>query len=192
MSVDECFRVLGLPPTADYGQVASAFRRLAHQLHPDVNPARGSRRRFEEVVRAHSILREEFENRPMRPDWGCCPRCGLYGELLRATDGGRACVDCLLGRGERGHYLPLPLVVVAKHLSVAAMYAASIVLGAVFARTGDWHHALGSLASVLTGMALLAAEVLVLARANPGHARRRRMLRGAHATHRGGTHVAHR
>jgi molecular chaperone DnaJ len=50
------YEVLGVPRTADDGEVKRAFRRLARSLHPDVSEAPDAEERFREVVEAYEVL----------------------------------------------------------------------------------------------------------------------------------------
>src|ERR671928_521111 len=50
------YEVLGLPRTADDGEIKRAFRRLARELHPDVSDAPDAQDRFREVVEAYEVL----------------------------------------------------------------------------------------------------------------------------------------
>jgi hypothetical protein len=164
--LEECLRVLGLPRSATPRQITTAFRRLAKRYHPDVSPTPEARRCFIEVVEAYQILRENLRLRQADSDCGRCPRCGQHADLFDALDGGRGCADCLLGRTYLRRFLPpLPVVVVAKHLSVFALYAACVFFLICYLNTSAARYALTSLLSVTTGMVVLAAEVLSVARA---------------------------
>lgn len=166
-SLEECFRLLGLPRTASAAEVTGAFRRLAKRHHPDVNPGREARRRFVDIVEAYAILREELRDRSAGSRWGRCPRCHHYADLFDAVDGAEGCVDCLVGNTYRSRFLPLPVVVMARHLSVIGLYAACVLFLGLYLRTGEWKHVATSLIAVATGMLVLAAEVLALARNTP-------------------------
>jgi molecular chaperone DnaJ len=50
------YEVLGLPRTADEGEIKRAFRRLARELHPDVSDAPDAQERFREAVEAYEVL----------------------------------------------------------------------------------------------------------------------------------------
>jgi molecular chaperone DnaJ len=50
------YELLGVPRTADEGEIKKAFRRLARELHPDVSDAPGAEERFREVVEAYEVL----------------------------------------------------------------------------------------------------------------------------------------
>jgi hypothetical protein len=162
-SLEECFRVLGLPVWANAEEVAAAFRRLAKEHHPDVNPTRDGPRRFVEVAKAYRILREALRVRRSESRWGRCPRCDRYADLYAGLDGAEGCADCLLGRTRRSRFLPLPVVVVAKHLAVFGLYVASVVFLILYLQTGQWDWAATSLICVVTGMTVLAIDVLLLA-----------------------------
>jgi hypothetical protein len=167
MSLDECYRVLGVPRSASAAEVTAAYRRLAKRHHPDVNPTRESCRRFIEVSAAYAELREWLRDvaSPIRRDR--CPHCGRLAKLHRPLAGIEGCADCLLGRTYRSRFLPLPVVVVARHLSVVAFYAVGILFLVLYVRSNDWHQAVISFLAVMAGIALLAGEVLSLAGSNP-------------------------
>ncbi len=50
------YELLGVPQDADADSIKKAYRRLARQLHPDVNPDPATQERFKEVSRAYEIL----------------------------------------------------------------------------------------------------------------------------------------
>ena len=50
------YELLGVPRTADEGQVKKAFRRLARELHPDVSQDPDAEAKFKEVAEAYEIL----------------------------------------------------------------------------------------------------------------------------------------
>jgi molecular chaperone DnaJ len=50
------YELLGVPRDADPDTIKKAYRRLARQLHPDVNPDPQTQERFKEVSRAYEIL----------------------------------------------------------------------------------------------------------------------------------------
>ncbi len=68
MELPDLYAILDAPPDATQEQLRAAFRRLAAQLHPDVNPDPGAHERFQEVVQAWHILgdaelRKRFDER---------------------------------------------------------------------------------------------------------------------------------
>jgi molecular chaperone DnaJ len=50
------YEVLGVPRDANEGQIKKAFRRLARELHPDVNSAETAEEDFKEAAEAYEIL----------------------------------------------------------------------------------------------------------------------------------------
>ena len=50
------YELLGVPRSADEGEIKKAFRRLARELHPDVSEAPDAEERFREVVEAYEVL----------------------------------------------------------------------------------------------------------------------------------------
>src|SRR5437763_15798503 len=55
--------VLGLRPGASDSEIKRAFRRMARDLHPDVNPEPGAKERFQEVTRAYEALTDPDKRR---------------------------------------------------------------------------------------------------------------------------------
>ena len=54
-SLRDARALLGVAPTATRAQVASAFRRRAKGLHPDVNRVRSAATRFDALVAAYEV-----------------------------------------------------------------------------------------------------------------------------------------
>ena len=52
----DLYRLLGVPRDADADTIKKAYRRLARQLHPDVNPDPQTQERFKEVTLAYEVL----------------------------------------------------------------------------------------------------------------------------------------
>jgi DnaJ-class molecular chaperone len=50
------YQILGVDPDADRRTIKSAFRRLAKQYHPDVNPDPGAEERFKRILAAFKVL----------------------------------------------------------------------------------------------------------------------------------------
>src|SRR3954453_2178653 len=57
------YGVLGLAPGASDTEIKRAYRKLARDLHPDVNPAPGAKDRFQEVSRAYEALTDPEKRR---------------------------------------------------------------------------------------------------------------------------------
>ena len=52
----DLYDLLGVARDADADAIKKAYRRLARQLHPDVNPDPATQERFKEVSRAYEVL----------------------------------------------------------------------------------------------------------------------------------------
>src|SRR3954453_12703422 len=52
----DLYAVLGVSRDADADSIKKAYRRLARQLHPDVNPDPETQEQFKEVSRAYEVL----------------------------------------------------------------------------------------------------------------------------------------
>ena len=53
----DCYEVLGVARTAELAEIKKAFRRLARDCHPDVNPEdAGAEARFKECAEAWEVL----------------------------------------------------------------------------------------------------------------------------------------
>src|SRR5438270_12444698 len=50
------YEVLGVDRAANDGEIKKAFRRLARELHPDVNESADAEERFREVAEAYEVL----------------------------------------------------------------------------------------------------------------------------------------
>jgi hypothetical protein len=160
MSPDECFRVLELDVSASPDQVRAAFRRLAKKNHPDLSRGRSQQKRFEQIVDAYRILKNELKLHADGSDVRICPGCGQYKELLEGLDGRSRCPDCLLGETRRKRFLPQPVFTTAKHLLVVGLYVVAIVLMIQSFVTEDLVPAVWSFGCALAGLIILAVTVL--------------------------------
>jgi hypothetical protein len=84
------YAVLGVSRTANADEIKLAYRRLARELHPDVNPDPAAQERFKQVTRAHQVLSDP-DQRQMH-DLGSDPfgtADGHFGQAPseRAQDG---------------------------------------------------------------------------------------------------------
>src|SRR4051795_252707 len=57
------FGVLGVARDASDSDIKRAYRRMARDLHPDVNPEPGAKERFQEVTRAYEALTDPEKRR---------------------------------------------------------------------------------------------------------------------------------
>ncbi|MFM7210792.1 MAG: DnaJ domain-containing protein, partial [Actinomycetota bacterium] len=72
------YAMLGVSRDASPDEIKRAYRKLARELHPDVNQDPGSQERFKEVTAAYEVLSDP-EKRQMYD---------LGGDPLRASGGG--------------------------------------------------------------------------------------------------------
>ena len=63
----DLYELLGVARDADADTIKKAYRRLARQLHPDVNPDPETQERFKEVSRAYEVLSRPAEAGGVRP-----------------------------------------------------------------------------------------------------------------------------
>jgi molecular chaperone DnaJ len=61
MTLQECYRILGLDTGANIDAVKSSFRRLAFKYHPDLNTEPGASVRFREINEAYVTARKLLE-----------------------------------------------------------------------------------------------------------------------------------
>src|SRR3954466_14099828 len=61
------YGVLGLPHGASDSDIKRAYRRMARDLHPDVNPDPEAKERFPEGTRAYEALTDPWRRRILDP-----------------------------------------------------------------------------------------------------------------------------
>src|SRR5215217_6025025 len=95
------YGVLGLAPGATDNDIKKAYRRLARDLHPDVNPDPGAKERFQEVSKAYQALTDPEKRRIVDlggdpfdtgpgAGGGFAPGFGGLGDIMDAFFGGAA------------------------------------------------------------------------------------------------------
>lgn len=57
MEFKDYYALLGVEPDADAKTIKTAYRKLARQYHPDVNPEPGAEDKFKEVAEAYEVLK---------------------------------------------------------------------------------------------------------------------------------------
>jgi len=72
------YAVLGVRRDAEADEIKKAYRRLARELHPDVNPDPQTQERFKEITQAYEVL-SDAEKR-YRYDRGADPFAGAAGQ----------------------------------------------------------------------------------------------------------------
>lgn len=109
----DAYELLGVPRDADDAQIKKAFRKLARELHPDVNNEPDAEERFKEIAEAYEIL-SDSDRRATYDRYGYDGlRGGGYqptdfgafgglGDILDAFFGGAAGGGGIFGGGRRG------------------------------------------------------------------------------------------
>src|SRR4051794_3594288 len=77
MATRDYYAILGVPRNASADQIKKAYRRLARELHPDLNPSPEAQERFKEVTAAYEVLSDPQKREIV--DLGGDPLAGAGG-----------------------------------------------------------------------------------------------------------------
>ena len=91
------YAVLGVAARREPDEIKRAYRRLARELHPDVNPDPDAQERFKEVTAAYEVLSDPEKRQmydlggdPLRRGGGGFGQGFGFGDIMDAFFGGGA------------------------------------------------------------------------------------------------------
>jgi molecular chaperone DnaJ len=102
---DDLYELLGVPRDASADDIKRAYRRLAREYHPDVNPDPSVQDRFKEITAAYEILSdpEKRQRYDLGVDGGAFSGFGGLGDIFEAFFGaGVGGMGGMGGMGSRG------------------------------------------------------------------------------------------
>ena len=83
---NDYYAALGVRRDAPPDEIKKAYRRLARELHPDVNPDPQTHERFNEITQAYEVLSDPGKRQlydqgvdPFAPNGGAGPGAGPFG-----------------------------------------------------------------------------------------------------------------
>jgi len=105
--VADHYEVLGVERNATPDEIKKAYRRLARELHPDVNPSAEASERFKLVTHAYDVLsdpqqREQYDLGPQAGFGGGGQNFGGFGDIFETFFGGGGQSRGPKSRRERG------------------------------------------------------------------------------------------
>tara|TARA_Y100000310_G_scaffold289647_1_gene316203 strand:- start:249 stop:614 length:366 start_codon:yes stop_codon:yes gene_type:complete len=99
MQERDYYEVLGIEETASPDDIINAYRKLAKEYHPDLNPSPESTEQFKEIGEAYSVLSDPSERR--RYDFNRSElRVSSLSTLESLFGGLDALMKAMEGRGE--------------------------------------------------------------------------------------------
>ena len=101
------YEVLGVARDASTDEIKKAYRRLARELHPDVNPGADASEQFKLVTHAYDVLsdakqRQQYDLGPQAGNGGGGQNFGGFGDIFETFFGGGGQTRGPRSRRERG------------------------------------------------------------------------------------------